>query len=209
LAPWAPAAELDGPRSIVYRDRVELDRLYETWQTVPHFHDDDAPLALLADVLGRGRSSRLYQRLVVDEQLAQDASAYQSCRQLAGSFGLVITLRPGKDWRRARALAHDELADLAEREPTAEELERVQNGRLAGFIYALDNIGGFGGVADRLNAYNTYLCQPEYFGKDLERFQQVQADDLRKGATRYLTSRPSGAPTVGGRPPAPGPPPHP
>ncbi len=202
LPPWAPAADLDTPRSILYHDRVELDRTYEVWPTVPYFHEEDAPLSLLADVLGRGRSSRLYRRLVVDEQVAQDVTAYHSSRQLAGGFGIVLTLRPGKDWRTARALALEDLHDLAEHGPTPEELERVRNGRLAGFIYALDNIGGFGGVADRLNAYNTYLKQPESFGHDLERFQKATADDIRRVAQRHLAERSSVALTVLGRKPA-------
>ena len=39
---------------IVLHDRVELDRIYLTWPTVPHFHDDDAALILLGDILARG-----------------------------------------------------------------------------------------------------------------------------------------------------------
>ena len=81
---------------IVLHDRVELDRLYLVWPTVRHFHDDDAPLLLLGDILARGRSSRLYRKLVIEEQIAQDVTAYQSGRELAGSFGIVVTLRPSQ-----------------------------------------------------------------------------------------------------------------
>ena len=56
-------------------DRVELDRLYLIWPTVPHFHDDDAALLLLGDILARGRSSRLYRKLVLEEEIAQDVTA--------------------------------------------------------------------------------------------------------------------------------------
>ena len=52
---------------------------------------------------------------------------------------------------------------------TDDELARVKNGRLAGFFYALENIGGFGGVADRLNAYNVYLGDPGRITSDFER----------------------------------------
>ena len=70
--------------AIVLNDRVELDRLYLIWPTVRHFHDDDAALLLLGDILGAGRSSRLYRKLVLEEQIAQDVTAYQSGRELAG-----------------------------------------------------------------------------------------------------------------------------
>ncbi len=59
------------------------------------------------------------------------------------------------------------------RASTPDEMGRVKNGRLAGFIYALDNVGGFGGVADRLNAYNTYLGDPGRITGDIARYQDV------------------------------------
>ena len=98
-APWpvGPRGRRSRRRpSIVLHDRVELDRLYLVWPTVPHFHDDDAALLLLGDVLARGRSSRLYRKLVIEEEIAQDVTAYQSGRELAGSFGIIVTLRPSR-----------------------------------------------------------------------------------------------------------------
>ena len=143
-------------REIVLQDRVELDRLYMVWHTVPHFHDDDAPLGLLGDILARGKASRLYQKLVVDRQLAQDVSAYQSGRELAGSFGITVTLRPSRSIAEVRELLDAEIAEIASAGVTAEELERVVTMKTASFLFALEHIGGFGGVADRLNAYNVF-----------------------------------------------------
>src|SRR6185312_1721950 len=68
------------------------------------------------------------------------------------------------------------------------ELDRVKNGRLAGFIFALDNIGGFGGVADRLNAYNVYQGDPARITSDFERYQEVGSDEIRSAARSLLNS---------------------
>ena len=89
---WQP-----GPTDLVHRENVELDRVYISWPTSPQFTGPDTHYTLLADILGRGRSSRLYRRLVIEDQIAQDVSAYQSGRELAGAFGVVTTLRPGRD----------------------------------------------------------------------------------------------------------------
>jgi predicted Zn-dependent peptidase len=199
VRPRSPEVALPGDVEVTLRDRVELDRLYRLWPTVPHFHPDDAPLALLADVLARGKASRLYRRLVMEEQVAQDVTAYQGSRELAGTYGLIATARPGRELARAREVAEAELADLAARGPTDEELARARNGRLASHIYALDNIGGFGGVADRLNAYNTYLGDPGHFADDARRYLEATADDLRRVAARYLAGRPSVGLAVLGR----------
>ena len=146
--------------SIVLHDRVELDRLYLIWPTVPQFHDDDAALILLGDILARGRSSRLYRKLVIEEQIAQDVTAYQSGRELAGSFGIVVTLRPSRSIDAGASLVDAELDALAATGVEPDELRRVQNQRVAGFFFALEHIGGFGGVADRLNAYNILSRRP-------------------------------------------------
>ena len=192
LRPRARAPVADGSGvDIRLRDRVELDRFYLSWHSQEQFGGDDAGLALLADVLARGRSSRLYRRLVVEEELAQDVGAYQSGRELAGTFGLVVTLRPGKDLNRAEAIAREEIARIAADGVSTEELERVRNGRVAGFVFALDNVGGFGGVADRLNAYNTYLGDPSRITTDLERYLTPGTDDIPRLARQYLVREPA------------------
>jgi predicted Zn-dependent peptidase len=190
IRPWATADRPAGDIEIALRDRVELDRVYLVWPTVPHFHTDDAALLLLADILARGKSSRLYRKLVVDREIAQDVAAFESGRELAGVFGVTVTLRPGQARAQVRALIDEELASIAASGVADEELERVQNGRLAGFFYALENLGGFGGVADRLNAYNVFLGDPGRITSDFQRYQDVTAETLSTVARRYLVGHP-------------------
>jgi zinc protease len=199
LRPWADSPSLGEDREIVLRDRVELDRTYLTWPTVPHFHEDDAALILVGDILARGRASRLYRRLVLEEQVAQDVSAYQSGRELAGSFGIIVTLRPSRSIDQARELVAVELAALGETEVTGEELRRVQNMRIAGFFFALEHIGGFGGVADRLNAYNVYRGDPALIGTDVRRFREVTPPMIREVVRRQIAGKPHVALSVIGR----------
>ena len=186
LRPWTPAVGLDADRELVLRDRVELDRVYLSWPTVPHFHRDDAALILASDILGRGRASRLYRRLVLEEQVAQEISAFQSGRELAGAFGVIVTLRPSRTIAEARRLVDDELARMARAEVPADELARVQRMRTAGFYFALEHIGGFGGIADRLNAYNVFLGDPGRIASDVRRFEEVEPDQVRSAVGRYL-----------------------
>ncbi|CAN5694526.1 pitrilysin family protein [soil metagenome] len=186
LRPRTPSARLDRDVEIQLREPVELDRVYLAWHTVEQFHDDDAAIAILADLLGQGRSARLYRRLVMERGIAQDVTAYQSSRELAGTFGAIATMRPGHPWQQAQDIIDEEIQDLAIQGPDPEELARVQNSRLGGFLYALDNVGGFGGVADRLNAYNVYLGDPGRITSDVDRYQGVNADDIRRVASRYL-----------------------
>jgi zinc protease len=50
----------------------------------------------------------------------------------------------------------------------------------------LQTVGGFGGKSDQLNAYNTFLNDPAYFTRDLERYQVVTKGSLQEVAGRFL-----------------------
>lgn len=200
--PRVPLVELDQSEHLKVHDRVELDRVYLNWPTVTIFHEHDAALTLLADILARGKSCRLYRKLVVDRELSQDVSASQSARQLAGAFGLYTTLRPGKSPEEAIEIVDAEIAEIATQGVTSRELQRVKNGRLSGFFFALESIGGFGGVADRLNAYNMYCGDPARITSDFQRYEGVTPDAVREAAARYLVGKARVGLTVVGRKPA-------
>ena len=159
-------------------------------------------MSLLADILARGRASRLYQKLVIDRQLAQDVTAYQSGRELAGTFGITVTLRPSRSIGELRDFLETEIAQIAAAGVTEQELERVLTMKTASFLFALEHIGGFGGVADRLNAYHVFRGDPSLITTDLKRFQRVTVDAVRAAAVDYLDGKPRATLSVLGRKPA-------
>ena len=169
------------------------------WPTVAHFHDDDATLVAAGRYPGRGRSSRLYRKLVIEEQIAQDVSAYQSGRELAGSFGIVVTLRPSRSIAEAIGFIDSELAGATAATVPNPSFAASRRLRVAAFWFALEHIGGFGGVADRLNAYNIYRGDPGKITSDVERFERVTASEIRAAAQRYLLERPRVELSVVGR----------
>jgi predicted Zn-dependent peptidase len=197
--PCLPDGCLRKTAEIVLHDRVELDRLYLVWPTVPHFHSDDAALMLLGDLLARGRSSRLHRKLVVEEQIAQDVTAHQSGRELDGSFAIIVTLRPARSINQARSLVESEIRAIVAEAIADDEVRRVQNLRLASFYFALEHIGGFGGVADRFNAYNVFRGDPSLITRDALRFQSVTSADLKDSAARYLDATPQVSVSVVGQ----------
>ena len=68
----------------------------------------------------------------------------------------------------------------------AREIEQARNTIETNIVGGLERLGGFGGVADRLNSYNHYLGTPDYLTKDIERYRAVtgtNAAGVREGAT--------------------------
>ena len=182
-------ATLPGDSRIMFEDRVELPRLYVSWLTPAMFAEGDAELDLANDLLANGKTSRLYKRLVFDERIATDVSATQNSREMAGYTQIAATAAPGHTLAELEAVVLEEIERLVAAGPTDDEMERGRAQAEAQFIYRLQTVGGFGGKSDQLNAYNTFLNDPAYFDRDLERYRSVSARSLQQAVGRYLDPR--------------------
>ncbi|HEV2864696.1 MAG TPA: insulinase family protein [Pyrinomonadaceae bacterium] len=170
-------------------DRVQLPRVYMVWHSAPQFSKDEAALDLLSSILGGGKSGRLYKALQYDQQLAQQAAAFNQTSEIAGLFQVVATARPERSLEEIERAINAEVEKLKTTPPTPEEMERVYNAREASFVYGLQTVGGFGGKDDQLNAYATFVGRPDYFEQDLARYRAVTAADIQRVARQYLTDK--------------------
>ena len=79
-------AKMTGIHREVSQDRVPLPRIYMVWN-VPQFGSADADyLDLVSACLGQGKTSRLYKRLIYDDQIASDVAVYNESREIGGQF---------------------------------------------------------------------------------------------------------------------------
>jgi zinc protease len=173
-------------RRAVIHDQVELPRVYMAWLTSPIFKPGDSDADLAADILGGGKSSRLYKKLVYEKQIALDVSAEQQSLNLGSVFEIQVTARPGHTAEEMEKAVDEELSAFRKSGPSAAELERARNGVETGMIEGLERLGGFGGVADRLNEYNHFLGNPGYFPEDVQRYQSATIASIRSFAESQL-----------------------
>jgi zinc protease len=169
--------------ALVLEDRVQLPRAYYSWLTVPLYHADDAPLDLLAYILAGDKNSRLYKRLVYEEQVAQDVMAWQTSPRLDGFFRIEVTPRPGKDPSAVMRMVDEEIARLMRDGVTARELARAQNSTRARF---LDDLASVFGKVMQLSSYNYYAGTPDYVQQDAARYDRATAADVKRVATTYI-----------------------
>jgi zinc protease len=181
-----PAARLTSDVRLLLEDRVELPRVYISWHTPGLFRADDAEMDLLADVLTSGKSSRLYRALVYEQRIATEVAAIQNSRESAGFFQVIATAAPGRTLDDLVAAIDLELARIRDEAPSADELDRAKVQFEAQFVFGLQNVGGFGGKSDQLNAYNMFLGDPGWFDHDLARYSRATTEGLRAAAARYL-----------------------
>ena len=181
---WVPV--LTDEIRCTIEDEVRLPRVYLTWHTPPYYAPGDAEFDLFASVLAAGKSSRLYKSLVYDKQIAQDVAAYQSSREIASTFHITATVKPGHTPEEVEAEIDRILNEVLASGITQEEFDRVTANWESGFVRQLQTMGGFGGLADQLNGYNTYLGDPGMLKWDQERYTKTTIPEVLKYAREYL-----------------------
>jgi zinc protease len=203
IKPGDPVPPLDSPQAILtgvqkraLTDRVQLPRIYLGWLTPGQYRPGDAALDIVSQVLAGGKNSRLYRRLVYDLQIAQEVEAFQASAALASSFQIIVTPRlDRKDGKSVTAQAavdevlrivDEEVERLRQEPPTPREMERALNQVEASFFDAMEAVGGFGGKANRLNAYYFATGNPDFFNEDLARYRALAPKDIQATVVRFL-----------------------
>jgi zinc protease len=179
-------AKMSGSHRAVMQDRVPQARIDKLWN-IPEFGNEDSDrLDLVSDVLGVGRTSRLYKRLVYDDQLATSVAAFVNPREIGGQFGITAMARPGVPLERVEKAINEEMARFLADGPTPEEVNRVRTQYLANFVRGIDQIGGFGGKSDVLAMSQTYLGDPGAYKVALDRARAATPAQLQEAARRWL-----------------------
>jgi zinc protease len=180
-------AKMSGERRAVLEDRVPQARIYKVWNTPPIFDTDVHYLDLASDILGAGKTSRLYRRLVYHDQTCTAVAAYIDPREIAGQFTVMASVRPGADPKAVEQAMDEELARFLRDGPTAEELDQVRTRHFADFLRGLERVGGFGGKSDVLARGQVYAGDPGAYRKALNDVAQATPENIRDAARRWLS----------------------
>ena len=178
-------APITKPVILETTDDVQVPRVYLTWRGPQMYTAEEPALRLLGTILGDGKSSRLYKRLVYDEKIAQNVSASFDGEQLAGTFQIVATAKPGVAPEQICRELLEEVARIAATEPEAKELERAQNSYESGFLHGLESTLR---RAILLARYDVQAHDPDYFGKDVARYRGVTPVQIKDAAVKYLAA---------------------
>jgi zinc protease len=169
------------------QDRVPQSRIYKVWNTPGYGTDSADYLRFAAAMLSSGKNSRLYKRLVYDEQIATQVAAYLDEREIGSQFVVVATARQGEDLRRVEKAVDEELARFLQDGPTERELNRVKAQSYAGFVRGVERIGGFGGKSDILATNQTYSGSPHAYKERLRRLEEAAAPNVRDAVRDWLS----------------------
>ena len=112
------------------------------WIMPSIFQPGDAELDLLAQLLGGGKSSRLYKKLVYEKQIAQDVSVQNPNLLLGSVFELQATAKPGVKPEDLEKAINEEFEKLRAEGPTQAELDRARNLIETHMISGLERLAG-------------------------------------------------------------------
>lgn len=181
-------AKMEGEHRETVQDRVPQARIYKIWNVPGYGNVASDLLRFSAGVLSSGKNSRLYKRLVYDDQIATQVSAYLDEREIGSQFVVVATARQGEDLRKVEKALDEELARYLEGGPTERELERIKTQSYAGFVRGVERVGGFGGKSDILASSQTYAGNPHAYQHRLRNLEAATSAGLRDTARDWLSS---------------------
>lgn len=181
-------AKREDTRRQEYYDRVPQARIYKQWNVAEWGTEDAARLDLLAGVMAQGKSSRLYKRLVYDDQIATSVGVYYDEREIGGQFIIVATAKSDVELSVVEKAIDEELARLIEDGVEEEELKRVKTQYLSSFIRGVERIGGFGGKSDILASNEVLAGDPGFYKVTLERLRTATPKEVQEAAVKWLKS---------------------
>ncbi|MDC0303411.1 insulinase family protein [Flavobacteriales bacterium] len=173
---------LEEDRYISYGDQIRFPLLQFSYPTVPNFHADEAPLDVLSDILGGSENSLFYKNFQKN-QTAIQASVFHPCGELAGQFQLTVLPYPGKTLTEMEEKIRETLVEFEERGVNEDDLKRFKSSFESQMISSLETVSG---KATQLASYQYMHGNPNYAGKDLQRYLDVTAEDIMRVYNQYI-----------------------
>lgn len=181
-----PAVSLSSDRYISYTDNyARIPQLSKTFPTVPNYDKDMGALSCLAQIIGQGKNSVLYQQLVKTQKALQ-ANAGSRLSELAGEFTIQITPLPGASLASMDSLCKEALLAFEKRGVTDEDIAKFKGSTEAQTINALQSVSGKVGL---LAAYQTFTGNPNMIGKILNMNQSVTKEDVMRVYNTYIKNK--------------------
>jgi len=181
-----PPANLKQDRYVSYTDNyARLPLLSIVYPTVPNYHKDMGALACLAQVLGQGRNSVMYQQLV-KKQLALQASGFSSLSELAGEFMFQISPAPGKTLASMDSLFRSALDSFELRGVTDEDVAKFKGGIESQQINGLQSVSG---KVSQLASFQTFTGNPNKIAELITMYQSVTKEDVMRVYNEYIKGK--------------------
>ena len=180
-------ARMSGEKRATLQDRVPQARIYKTWNIPGYSTREFYLLEMVANVLGEGKNSRLYKRLVYTDRSATAVSAEVGPFELGSQLQLTATVKPGGDPREVEKAMDEEVARFLAKGPTAEELDRLKTAIYASVVRSTERVDGASGKAATLGESQLYGGSPDFYKRSLGWTLDATPADIQGVARAWLS----------------------
>jgi zinc protease len=174
-----------GPRCVTVNDDVALGYLAMGFHTTSLYSGDLYATDVLSVLLGGGRDSRLYRKLVNDEGLLYTVNSANHTPRYPGLFIVTGAGEPG-DMEKATEGIFSVIAELKDGNIDEKELERVKNLVIAEYLHSREKVHS---MASSITISELLTGDPRFFRDYVERIRDVGPEDIKRVAARFLTER--------------------
>jgi zinc protease len=173
-----------GPKTVLIRKQAQAPSFEMVYHAPNCTSPDFYPLSVLDLVLMNGQSSRLYRRLVRDEQLAISVGGGISETIDPHLFTVNVKPRPGADLNRIEAVIEEELGKVKSTGITEQEYQKALNMIRSQFYFSLQTISG---KANQLGVAEVLYGNFENLFTQMDKYAAVKREMIPEAAKQYLT----------------------
>ena len=176
-------ANLDGQVTDTVYDNIQLPAVITAYRTPEQGTKDAYAMEMLATLLSDGQSSRLYKKLVDEEQLALAVQAFPLALENAGLFGTFGLVNSGVEPSTLLTGIEAEIDKVKSELVSKREYTKVLNQLESDFISSNSTMRG---IAESLANYHVYFGDANLINTEIEKYREVSRQDLNDVANKYL-----------------------
>ena len=179
--PALPTPERKETKRVKLPSKFDTPRLLMGFNTVESGKDDAYVLDVVSQLLAGGKTSRLYKKLVDEDQVASSVGSFHSSGRYAGWQAINVELLKD-DIDAVEKLTTAEIEKLAKDGVTDAELKRIKRGMLAGYIFGNESVHS---ICDAI-AQGVTVHDLDWLKSYLPKIAAVTNDDVKRVAKKYL-----------------------
>lgn len=174
---------LGGEKTATIYDNIQLPAVMMGYRMPPQTSADAYALQMASTVLSGGPSSRMYKRLVDEDQSAFSVFAFPYSLEQGGAFMTFSLANSGKTIDDMVPALEEEIAKLQNELISEREFQKIQNQMESRFVQSNSTMAG---IAESLADYHTYYGDANLINTELERYRRVTREDIQRVAKKYL-----------------------
>ena len=183
VQPTVQEPALGGEKTATIYDNIQLPAIMMGYRMPPQTSDDAYALQMASSVLSGGPSSRMYKRLVDQDQTALQVFAFPFSLEQGGAFITFSLANAGKTIDDMVPALEEEISKLQNELISEREFQKIQNQMESNFIQSDSKMAG---IAESLADYHTYYGDANYINTEIERYRSVTREDIQRVAQKYL-----------------------